>query len=278
LTHWLTRLWRTDPWLTGAAAAMLAAAPLMAAGLLLDPRVVTGAPVWLKPLKFAASIAIYTLTLAWVFTYLPAWVRTRRIIGRATAVALVVEMILIAGQAARGTTSHFNTATVFDATVFGVMGAVIVLQSTLMLTVLAAVWRERFGDRALGWALRFGVVITLLGAFVGPVMTRPTDAQLAEVRATGRMAITGAHTVGAVDGGPGLPVTGWSTSHGDLRVPHFVGLHAWQVLPLFVLVALRGRSDRTRTRLAVAAGIAYGALFAALLVQALRGVPLVPLG
>ena len=34
-----------------------------------------GAPAWLKPAKFAASIAIYTLTLAWVFTYLPEWVQ-----------------------------------------------------------------------------------------------------------------------------------------------------------------------------------------------------------
>ena len=48
------------------------------AGLWLDPRVITGAPAWLKPVKFAISIAIYTLTLVWVFTYLPEWARTRR--------------------------------------------------------------------------------------------------------------------------------------------------------------------------------------------------------
>jgi len=27
-------------------------------GLLLDPRVITGAPAWLKPMKFAISISI----------------------------------------------------------------------------------------------------------------------------------------------------------------------------------------------------------------------------
>jgi hypothetical protein len=273
----LARLWRTDPWLTGAAAVMAALVPPLLLGLLIDPRIVTGAPVWLKPLKFAVSIAAYTLTLAWVFTHLPAWGRTRRIVGRATAAALLVEMVLIAGQAARGTTSHFNTATPVDAVVFGVMGLVIVLQTLVTTAVLVAVWRERFADRALGWALRFGVALTLAGAFVGPLMTRPTADQIAEARATRLMPISGAHTVGAPDGGAGLPVTGWSRSHGDLRVPHFVGLHAWQVLPMFALVALRGRSDRARVGLTVAAGAAYTALFVALLIQALRGSPVLPL-
>jgi hypothetical protein len=38
-----------------------AAGPLAVslAGLLLDPRVITGAPAWLKPIKFAISISIY---------------------------------------------------------------------------------------------------------------------------------------------------------------------------------------------------------------------------
>ena len=81
-------------------------------------------------------------------------------------------------------------------------------------------------------------------------MTRPTAAQLDEARATGRMAIAGAHTVGAPDGGPGLPGTGWSVEHGDLRIPHFVGLHAMQILPLLAL-ALRPPALRpTRARAA----------------------------
>ena len=79
--------------------------------LLVDPRADTGAPAWLKPAKFAASIAIYTLTLAWVFTYLPEWVKTRRVVSWITAVTLVLEIVIIDVQAWRGTTSHFNVGT-----------------------------------------------------------------------------------------------------------------------------------------------------------------------
>jgi hypothetical protein len=107
-------------------------------------------------------------------------------------------------------------------------------------------------------------------------MTRPTATQLADARLQGRITISGAHTVGAADGGPGLPGTGWSTRHGDLRVPHFVGLHALQVLPLLtVLLARRRWSDDRRVRAILVAAAAYSLLFAILLWQALSGQPLV---
>jgi hypothetical protein len=273
----LSRLWRTDPLLTGTGVFLLALVLPFGLGLWLDPRVITGAPAWLKPLKFAVSTGLYCLTLAWVFGYLPEWARLRAIVGRGTAAALVAEVVMIAGQAARGTTSHFNAATVFDRTIFIAMGTIIVAQTFLAAALAVAAWRQRFADRAMGWALRLGLAITVLGAFTGGLMTQPTAAQIAEARITHQMPITGAHTVGAPDGGPGLPITGWSTRHGDIRVPHFIGLHAWQVLPLFVLLALPRAGVRTRTRLAIAAGVAYAATFVALLAQALRGLPLLPL-
>jgi hypothetical protein len=273
----LTRLWRTAPGLVGTGVVLAALVVPFGIGLLIDPRVITAAPAWLKPLKFAISTALYAFTLAWVFTYLPAWPRTRRIVGGGTAAAFVIELLLIGGQAARGTTSHFNTATPFDAVVFAVMGLAIVLQTLLAAWLAVVLWRQPFDDPALGWALRLGLLVTVLGAFTGGLMTRPTAAQIAEARTTRAMPISGAHTVGAPDGGPGLPVTGWSTRHGDVRVPHFVGLHAWQLLPAFVFVALGRLRDPLRTRLAITAGVTYAAMFVALLVQALRGLPVLPL-
>lgn len=273
----LIRLWRTDPVLVGTGLFLAALIVPFSAGLLLDPRVITGAAAWLKPLKFAISTSVYAFTLAWVFTYLPDWPRLRRIVGRGTSAAFVIELLLIAGQAFRGTTSHFNVATPFDAAVFATMGVVIITQTFLAVALAAAIWRQRFADPALGWALRIGIVVTVLGAFTGGMMTQATADQIAAARATHTMPISGAHTVGAADGGPGLPVTGWSTRHGDIRVPHFVGLHAWQVLPILVLLVLPRAGARVRTRLAIAAGTAYAVVFVALLVQALRGLPAIPL-
>jgi hypothetical protein len=137
-----------------------------------------------------------------------------------------------------------------------------------------ALWRHRFTDRALGWALRFGMVLTIVGAMTGPLMTRPTPAQLEDLRAGGPMTILGAHTVGGPDGGPGLPVTGWSTEHGDVRVAHFIGLHALQALALLAL-ALRRWPEAARVKAAFAGTASYAALFALLLWQALGGRSLV---
>ena len=272
----LSRLWAGSPVLTatGLAMAVVLAASLI--GMIVDPRIITGAPAWLKPVKFAASTTIYMLTLAWIFTLIPEWRRTRRVVGWVTAVILVLEVAIIDTQAWRGTTSHFNVGTILDGVLFSIMGLAIVAQTLTSVAVAVALWRQPFADRSLGWALRFGMVITILGASTGGLMTRPTSAQLEAARTTGRMAIAGAHTVGAPDGGPGLPGTGWSVQHGDLRIPHFLGLHAMQLLPL-VAVALRRRrsTEPRRVRLVLVAVSSYSALFAILLWQALRGQSLV---
>lgn len=268
----LSRMWRSSPPLTAVGVLMLVVAIPSAIGIIVDPRVITGAPAWLKPFKFATSTAIYSLTLAWVFGYLTDWPRMRRIVGWTTAAVFVLEVAIIDAQAWRGTTSHFNAGTVLDRTLFAVMGIAIMIQTFTSIAVAVALWRQRFDDRALGWALRLGMILTIAGAFTGPLMTRPTPAQLAHVRATGHMPIVGAHTVGGPDGGAGLPVTGWSREHGDVRVPHFVGLHALQVLAIFALGLRRWRRpDDTRVKAVLAAGASYAALFALLLWGALRG-------
>jgi hypothetical protein len=272
----LRTLWRSSPPLTFVGMLMLGAAAASMVGILADPRMITGAPVWLKPFKFAVSTAVYSLTLAWIFTWLPEWPRLRRIVGWTTAVVFVLEVAIIDVQAWRGTTSHFNASTPIDLALFAVMGSAIMLQTLTSVAVAVALWRQRFSDRTLGWALRLGMTLTILGAMTGALMTRPTAAQLAAVRAGGPMPIVGAHTVGGPDGGPGLPVTGWSREHGDLRVSHFIGLHALQALPL-IAVGLRRwrRPDATRVRMMLAAAASYAGLFMTLLWQALNGQSLI---
>jgi hypothetical protein len=268
----LDRLWRASPPLTAVGVLMLVAAGASLVGMLVDPRIISGAPAWLKPFKFAISTAIYSLTLAWIFEWLSEWPRLRRVVGWTTAIVFVLEVAMIDAQAWRGTTSHFNVSTTLDMALFSVMGGAILLQTLVSAAVVVALWRQRFTDRPLGWALRFGMTLTLVGALTGPLMTRPTAAQLADARAGGRMTIAGAHSVGGSDGGPGMPVTGWSREHGDLRVPHFIGLHAIQALAL-IAVALRRwrRPEAVRVRAVLAATASYASLFLLLLWEALRG-------
>lgn len=268
----LKRLWETSAPLTFTGMLMLPALVMASGGLIIDPRMITGAPAWLKPAKFSASIAIYVFTLAMAFTLIPNWPKTRRVVGWTTAIVMVLELAIIDLQAFRGRASHFNLSTPFDGLLFAIMGTAIFAQTLTSIAVASAFWRQKFDDPALGWSLRLGMTITIIGALSAGLMTRPTADQRAAAHAGHGMPVVGAHTVGAPDGGPGVPGTGWSTAHGDLRVPHFVGLHALQVLPLIAFVMRRRRlSTDKRLLLMLTAAGSYFTLFALLLAQALRG-------
>jgi hypothetical protein len=275
LSEELRGLWRASAPLTAVGVLMLAAFAVTLVGLWADPRTILGAPAWLKPAKFAISIAIFCLTMAWMLTQIPEWRRVARVAGAAAAFIFVLEFAIISAQAWRGTTSHFNVGTPLDASLFGVMGTAILLQTFTTVAVAVAMWRTQFADRALGWALRLGLAVSILGASTGGLMTRPTAAQL-EAATVSRPTVIGAHTVGGPDGGPGLPGTNWSTEHGDIRVAHFVGLHAMQALPLLALwLRRRAVNDTRRVRTVWVASSSYAAIFLILLTQALRGQSLV---
>lgn len=243
-------------------------------GLIVDPRVITGAPAWLKPLKFSLSFSVYAATFVWLIGFVQGHPRIVRLIVWVTTIGALIEMALIVGQVIRGTTSHFNVSTPFDTAVWGVMGISVVGIWTANLILGIVLLRQRFADPAFGWALRFGVFISLIGMGVAFFMTSPTAAQLTAAKAGGGMPIAGAHAVGVADGGPGLPFLGWSTVGGDLRAPHFVGLHGLQLLPLFGWLLIRyGARLRpaARTALVWIAGLGYLGLVGLLTWQALRG-------
>lgn len=266
-------LWRGSRPLTASGVLMLVAFAVAVVAMGLDHREILGAPRWLKPAKFGISTAIYAFTLAWIFTWLPERRRLKAVVGWIVSVVIVLEVVLIDVQAARGVASHFNVGTPFDAAVFGIMGTAILIAWLASIALTVALFRHRFADEAFGWALRIGMLITVLGQATGGIMTTPTQAQLAAARTT-PMTVSGAHTVGAPDGGAGLPITGWSREHGDLRVGHFVGIHAVQVLPsLAWLIGPLGSTVRRR-RAVLLLVTAYFALFGILLAQALMGQPL----
>lgn len=244
------------------------------AGLVVDPRELVGAPIWMKAFKFGVSIAIYTVTIAWMLAALPGRSRRTWWIGTAIAVFISIENVLIVLQIVRGVMSHFNFATPFDSAVFITMGIAIVLVwlANLMLAVVLAF--RRLSSPSLTAGVRWGVSVSLVGMAVAFLMT---VGDLGVIDAPGN-GIEGAHTVGRADGGPGLPVVGWSTVAGDLRVPHFVGIHVLQALPLFALllawlaprVALL-REERVRTGLVRIAGLASLGVVVLLTWQAARG-------
>ncbi len=243
-------------------------------GLLADPSVITGTPAWLKPLKFAISISIYSATLIWLLSFVQGYRRIVRIVAWVIATASLIEMALIVVQVIRGTTSHFNVSTRFDTAVWGIMAVSIVSLWTATLILGIVLLRQRFLDPAFAWALRLGLFISLIGMGVAFFMTTPTSAQLTTAKAGNGLPISGAHSVGVADGGPGLPIVGWSTVGGDLRVPHFVGLHGLQLLPLFGWLVVRyGTRLRpaARTALVWIAGLGYLGLVGLLTWQALHG-------
>lgn len=247
-------------------------------GIVLDPRTLTGLPIWDKPAKFAVSIAIYAATLAWLISVLPRRRRLASALGTICAVMLAGEMVAIVAQVLRGQTSHFNYATPFDALVFQSMAAMIGTLWVSNLVLVGLLLTQRLPDPVLTWALRFGMIIAVVGMALAFLMTVPTPAQQASWEAGAEETVIGAHTVGLPDGGPGLPVLGWSTVGGDLRIPHFVGIHGLQVMIVLGLaLSISGSrfaplaAAATRIKIVFVTAVAYAGVIAVLTWQALRG-------
>lgn len=272
------RAMRWHPPLMLVAVASLAVFVASVVGLVVDDRMLVGEPIWLKPAKFGISIAVYGVTLAWLLSLLRRWRRAGRVLGTVIAVMAAGELAVIVLQVVRGQRSHFNFATPFDAVVFEAMAGMIVALWLANLVAAVLFLAQRLGERSISWAIRTSTLISLAGMAVAFFMPRPTPAQQAAMASGRDVGVIGAHTVGAPDGSPGLPLTGWSTVGGDLRVPHFVGIHGLQALILLamLLAALGGRyallrSDAVRTRVVLIASGGYAGLLVLVTWQALRG-------
>ncbi len=234
---------------------------IVAAGV--DARLLHGVSVWTKPAKFALSLAVYFATLMCFVRYLPhGYLNTLggRLLVQVTAWCAVLEMIYITVQAALGQASHFNTGTPFHAMMYSLMG----LGATLLVAALAwmgwVISRANRLDNPMVLAVVLGLVLTfVLGGGFG-----------------GYLGGAAQHWVGgAATDADGLALFNWARDGGDLRVAHFWGMHAMQLIPLLALCLPAKLPNALKLAGIVAGSAAYTAFATYTFYQALQGLPFI---
>ncbi|EHQ24837.1 hypothetical protein Mucpa_0651 [Mucilaginibacter paludis DSM 18603] len=215
---------------------------------------VRGANAWYKPFKFFLSIGIFAWTMGYFTGYLP-------ISNAVSSYSWMVIILLgflelyIAVQAGRGQLSHYNSSTPFYGFLLFLMivSAVVVTLWTAYIGLLFC--STDFPDLPGYYVLsiRLSIFLFVVFAFQGASMGSRQS-----------------HTIGGPEGGPALPVTHWSTKYGDLRIAHFIGIHALQILPLLSYYVFRSIPA------VIILSLAYGVLAVFSLVRATAGKPLIP--
>lgn len=230
-------------------------------GYLLDDRILLGLNVWIKPLKFYISTGIYTLTVGFFITLYPYSNRKKHIIRNVVSLSLLLEMIIVTLQAARGIQSHYNRSNALDGILFGIMGILIAINVLIMILFAIDTIRLKLRTtKAIQWSILMGWLIIIFGSWVGGQMI-------------GQMA----HNVGVQDGGEGLPLLNWSTIAGDLRVAHFFGLHGLQIIPLFAYLLYRywQRNHRYQVLAITLFALLYASFIFYTYYQASQGIPFI---
>jgi hypothetical protein len=218
-------------------AILLAIAPLLAGAAMLDERALFGRSPWDKPLRFALSLGVYAVSMAWASQWLLA--RTRvpgwRWLSPVVLGALLFEMSWILVQAARGVDSHFNERTAFEDLMFGLMGVGAALLS------LGALWLGLAASRLALAAVEAKVQLIALGialGFVGTGLLLPW---------TGEALVDAGRSQSAFQAELVVPLLGWRLDGSDPRPAHFVAAHLMQGLPLVALALVRVRQIGHRT-------------------------------
>lgn len=238
-----------------------AAAALVA--LFFDGRTIASESIWLKPLKFGISTALYLATLLWALGCLSeAWQQGQAawLVAFGAVACSLFELVYIGVQAAQGEASHFNVGTPYHAAMYGLMAvaAVLLVLCSGAMGAMAAIDIGVSGSSIGRWSvavafpLSAGLTI-LTGLTVGGRMT---------------------HHVGvALEGAAQVPFTGWSLSVGDLRVPHLLAMHLLQAGPLFAWVVSRGTGVRVGAAVAGVFCLLWSALTLWFLKLAREGKP-----
>ena len=219
-----------------------------------DPRLINGINVWDKPAKFLLSLGVHGVTLAFGISLLPVSTQQAKGIRRASyvfAFSSTAEMLWIGYKAYLGQPSHFNNSDAFHAIMYSLMGV-----GAVSLTIVTIY---------LGWKIaKTGSTIVTYATGTGFILSGILTTIVA-----GYMSSTTGHSVGGnTSDASGLAFFYWSTTGGDLRVPHFAALHIAQAIPLAAWLL----PDRRFVNFAL---LAAAALVALLFWQALMGIPFI---
>jgi hypothetical protein len=207
---------------------------------------------WNKPFKFAFSLAVYTWTMAWYCHYLPAFNITR--FNWTIVILWCFEIFYIALQAGKGQLSHYNSSTPLYSALYALMA--LAATAVTLYTAYIGVLFFKTDFPALPtyylWAIRLGIILFVLFSFEGFAMGSRLN-----------------HSVGALNDNSNWFIIGWSKTVGDLRVSHFIGMHALQILPVLSYYVLKN------TKLTIGLAIVYGLLAVLTFIQAFQGRPLI---
>lgn len=211
---------------------------------------VAGVNAWYKPFKFAFSIALYAITIAWFVWYLPSFNTT--LFNFAVIALLGFEIVYIALQAARGQLSHFNISSPLYSALYTSMALAATAISLYTAYIGFLFFKNSFPTLPAYylWSIRVAIILFVVFSLEGFLMGSRLS-----------------HTIGGKDGSTGLPLVNWSYKYGDPRIAHFIGMHALQVLPLLSFYLLKN------TKATIIAGALYGMLALFTLLQALNGKP-----
>jgi hypothetical protein len=206
---------------------------------------------WYKPFKFAFSTLLFSWAMAWYCYYLPNF--NISLFNWTVILLLGFEIVYIAIMAGKGQTSHYNLSTPFYATMFSLMALAASLVTLYTAYIGLLFFNQTFPElpNYYVWSIRFGIMIFVIFSFEGFAMGSRLS-----------------HTVGAMNDNSNWFIIGWSKTVGDLRVAHFIGMHALQVLPIVSFYLLKN------SKATIFVAILYFLLATFTLVQALNGKPI----
>ncbi len=199
------------------------------AALLFDYQLIDGISIWSKPLKFSISFALYGGSFLYASGFFQTLSKRKaRLFNSVMLTAPIagsVDLILIFAQAL------LYKIGAPEACIFFCNGAqrlAILPLAFADFALLYFIVTEKQQSTIFRSALSWGAVLAACGFIPGFLLLLPYECQ-------------NALAVSLIDPGEivSMPLLGWNLNSGDLRIPHFIGLHALQILPLAAFVIER---------------------------------------